>query len=1422
MRVRDFVCTVLVGLSVLLSSVNPALAWERGQGRAAAAAAQGGAAGAALSEAVNMDLSSTTRSLSASALGLANTVTINVGGAARSVGAADVLTPAELMAVAQVMNGGIQSLKLGADGNAVRGRFSLSEGMAAQLTGLVIPVGVKLVQDFGTLVSLSFTGDLVNSGRIVAFSSSAAQTNAAFNAQNIFNQASGVITSMPEGSMGRNSVANLGMTLSAVDNLVNEGRIISAGDLNLYAGGTITNVGQAGAPPALMQATGNMNVWSANVVNSGVMSSLNGNANFNTVTAVDMNINNLGGQILAANGAINLRDASYVGTANTNITGGDLVSQTLNLSAGNGVTSVDVDQLTGVANSSGYGAHVMASTNNLQLGNFDLIDPTFYNDAGDITINGTVSAQEAIAIIASGDIIAGSNGKIVAKDATSGKDITIIAGAIITPCAACIGTIELPNGGNAVPLNETIMVDVLGSPVFIGIGDEPASPHYSTAPGGRVDLSGSSQSLLIDASAPNGSGSGGNITIVAVGGIHKIGTVKLPTSGAINASGGASGSGGKVLIVANTNAGVGITSGPIVSNGNGASIMLVTAVATTDNGLPLQFRSDGSTVGNHYITFNPLAVDSASISLTGSVTATTAVSVIAGENIVQSGGRLNGLHVTLKALNGDIGVSSTSPLNFASDVITAGKVDLIAQAGGSVWLKDPLAGDKVRFDNRLAANVSRASTSFSLIAMDNIVSATTDLHVFGPSGDLVSVETELAVASPVIRMTSINGDVGTNSGAALEIASNISVPGTLNIAAYAGGTVALYNRLENDHVIVEDSFAGLSFGMNVRSGILVHDVYAETGRIELDTYSGTLEVTPGSHLIAGHYGITLLNLDTDNGNIIIGKDVEIASHRNVANSYPTEIIISIYFAHHSSTESGPDISNITSVASNGGMILLGQNGIFADLPINRITADGGNIIFDTNDLTSNHISLNGGVKVKITTLPFPEIPSDFPPEPPPVNNGLLSSLDLTDPIVVSSILTGQLTDGLGGELIVSGGVVTGGNLIVQPEDLAGFLTAMNIPRGVTVEFSGFDNATTGALNVDLASASSTSQVVIHGTGTFTNSPDAVLNISSDSSKSLLVIGNTGLLSADGNLSITGTNGDMLIGGNITNSSLSNVITIQTGGAKGNVSLNGNIGSQTTNFEFDLAGELTQKGGVLIANSLTIQTGGNVGTQGSPLKTAASLISVNSNGAKSLVNVRNRGEVTLNSSSSTRSFNFANEGQLTVGNVSTTAGSISLKTTIGALNVMEDATLNAVGGSLTLLNASPIEPMILVGAGANLAASAKSAAGVYLLIGGMPLSPRKGTTPANVQVNGSNVFFGARGITANTPVNVLTTVGQTILFNTGRSPASAIVLNGDVSTSATKISLTADDQHDNEAVVDTGEFENDGAELFETETALSSW
>ena len=93
---------------------------------------------------------------------------------------------------------------------------------------------------------------------------------------------------------------------------------------------------------------------------------------------------------------------------------------------------------------------------------------------------------------------------------------------------------------------------------------------------------------------------------------------------------------------------------------------------------------------------------------------------------------------------------------------------------------------------------------------------------------------------------------------------------------------------------------------------------------------------------------------------------------------------------------------------------------------------------------------------------------------------LLLSLDLVnDPDNVATILMLQAAGYLGGTLIESGGVATGGNIVIQAGRISDTITAYNIPNGVTVTMQNF--TLTDDVTIDITGDSTTSQAILGGT-----------------------------------------------------------------------------------------------------------------------------------------------------------------------------------------------------------------------------------------------------------------------------------------------------------------------------------------------------
>ena len=354
---------------------------------------------------IQLDLSSSQANitLGSNILGSASSVVIKVAGQDKTFCLGSKVTASELLAIQQIVSGSSQSLKLNSNGSAGSGTISLNALVdslgSVQLSDVVIPKNVTAIDNVALDPSLGLLGNLVNYGSIYALSQSPSVLSGIISANNITNHGGGIIsTVIPQSlaaSMG-NITSGVDLTLSALGNISNSGRIVSSGALTLSAGGSIVNAATGGLAAAqpVMQAARSVNLYagSGNITNSGLIASITNNVNIAAGTLADLNINGAGGTVQALSGAINLRDPLYSGAGNINLTGGNFLSQNLNLYSGTGTITGDVGQVTGNVNSQAGALHFNADTSVLNLGNNTITgDPTFVNFAGAININGTVS-----------------------------------------------------------------------------------------------------------------------------------------------------------------------------------------------------------------------------------------------------------------------------------------------------------------------------------------------------------------------------------------------------------------------------------------------------------------------------------------------------------------------------------------------------------------------------------------------------------------------------------------------------------------------------------------------------------------------------------------------------------------------------------------------------------------------------------------------------------------------------------------------------------------------------------------------------------------------------------------------------------------------------------------------------------------------
>jgi hypothetical protein len=633
----------------------------------------GDAIAAPMQRSVDLDLSSTARTLSVCEGLLQSTVDIRVGGNRRAIAPGAAVTPAELLAVHQVLTTGSQSIKIGGKGNAIGGTFFLSSLLASQLADLVVPQGVTAIYD-AAASPLALEGELRNAGNLFSISSDAAVTTANISASSLINQKGAVLASALPGRLGAllgNSASSLSLNLTAIHDIINAGVIKSSGSLTATAGGSIVNAPGSGASSSspVMQAVGDAHLQSARIINSGVVEALGGSINLVAQTGRDIAIDNAGGALQALNGEINVGPAPGAQTASIAIMGGDLLAGRINLGAGSGRVVVDVDRLTGTLNTSAAYAHIGASTPVLTLGEVNVAgDPTYYNDAGSVQLAGNIQVDESLAILASQDVTTTSAVSLIqARDAGGqGHNIHIVAGASLT--------------GDGSPADRTSTVG--DTPPVAGNATGYVTVNGASSSGGNIDFT-ATPNLLMDTRSTCSNCESGDVVMVAYAQGTAGGRILLPdrTSSSalgseINVSGGGTFENGNVTLIAGATSGTAITTGKITVSEvqlTGGLITLTVAQPAFSSGGSLTFAADGSiSSGNSFVAGS--TIENAAVQVTGALTSQV-VSITAGGNITVDG--------DINAQVVRIIVPSGGPGGIELGANVSGPQELILSTGGS-------------------------------------------------------------------------------------------------------------------------------------------------------------------------------------------------------------------------------------------------------------------------------------------------------------------------------------------------------------------------------------------------------------------------------------------------------------------------------------------------------------------------------------------------------------------------------------------------------------------------------------------------------------------------------------------------------------------------------------------------------------------
>src|SRR5262249_13478864 len=211
--------------------------------------------------------------------------------------------------------------------------------------------------------------------------------------------------------------------------IVNGGRITSAGKLTVRAGGSIINALPAGATGSapVMQAVSNLNLQAANIVNGGLIASQLGTVNAYTQQLINSGtiqalsasalIANLAGNTLMVNnalGRIAAQDEILFETlgstsqskATLSVLGGTLSAEAVSFVSPDGRVAVEVDRMDGKVNVSGGTAEIGALQGNLDLADIHLTgDPIFFAQGGSLNLSGLFSGSSTFST-GGGDFVA--------------------------------------------------------------------------------------------------------------------------------------------------------------------------------------------------------------------------------------------------------------------------------------------------------------------------------------------------------------------------------------------------------------------------------------------------------------------------------------------------------------------------------------------------------------------------------------------------------------------------------------------------------------------------------------------------------------------------------------------------------------------------------------------------------------------------------------------------------------------------------------------------------------------------------------------------------------------------------------------------------------------------------------------------------
>ncbi len=447
----------------------------------------------AMADPMQLDLASDKPTISVTAQQLQGqtSTTINNGGTGLAVTSGTNLTPAQFVALTQVLAGGptAQALTLDSAGRATGGTFNVSN-IATQLSTLNIPSNVIAVANQQS--ALNIAGNLTTAGTLFGYGIGGSTVNIQAQSVNVLSNGA-ITTQIPTALQALfTSTGPVGLNLtSTLGAIVNSGSITASGVLNLVsAAGVINNTN------AIISGAMGTNILAGSGIinNAGNITSALGNINLATLPGRDLIINNIAGNITAALGSINVRDAAFCSPALTTIIGGNLAAPEINLFGGSGMLSANVDSLLGTVNVKSQGAHISSLYGDLNIGTFDLSgDPLLAALGGNLMVGGAQTSYvqtvgASVVLLAREDVIIQPGLNIITADNSAngnGGNVVIAAGF----------DIQL--------IDPTPLLPSSGDETYVILGPSAAGGNI-TAPGTRINTFGQFNGGAVQLSAHAG------------------------------------------------------------------------------------------------------------------------------------------------------------------------------------------------------------------------------------------------------------------------------------------------------------------------------------------------------------------------------------------------------------------------------------------------------------------------------------------------------------------------------------------------------------------------------------------------------------------------------------------------------------------------------------------------------------------------------------------------------------------------------------------------------------------------------------------------------------------------------------------------------------------------------------------------------